>query len=347
MACYHPLKAFKIGVNPLTGKDKLKVCSYDTDHLEKRSDGKYYPVTYKELSNFHTNITDYVDIPCGKCIGCRLNKSAEWANRCSVELSYFKYNYFVTLTYDDDHLPVSQFNDDETGTACEAYTLRKRDFQLFMKRLRKDYSERYPEQKIRFFCSGEYGDRSLRPHMHAILFNLFIPDLVPYKKNEQGDWYYTSEWLSSFWNKGFVVIGSPDWESIAYTARYVCKKLNGEYSEIYKKFNIEPEFMLCSRRPGIGRQFFEDNKNQMLKQDKFYIPSKSGARPFSLPRYYRDLLYNDLPDDFVEYLKEQNKNVQKAMNELKCKQTDLNYLDMLSVEEYNVIERTKALKREL
>lgn len=361
MACYHPLKGFKIGVNPATGKDRLKIVPYLTNHVEKRIDGKYYTVFEDADSPMSVSFRDCVDIPCGRCIGCRLAKSREWANRCSVELSYYKYNYFITLTYDDNHLPVNYCTDPESGEVMESYTVDKRDWQLFMKRLRKEYSKLYPEEKLRFFMSAEYGDRSLRPHMHAIIFNLFIPDLKPYKKNDQGDQLYTSEWLNSFWTvedpkkdkfkrpkglKGMIIIGKPDWESIAYTARYVCKKLNGEYANVYEKFNIEPEFSLMSRNPGIGRTFYEENKQKIETQDFFYIEGKRGARPFSIPRYYRDLYYLDFPDS-ADGMKKKNISLMEAIKMLKVADNDLNYLDELANEEHNVIKRTKALKREL
>lgn len=353
MSCFHPLKAFKIGVNPSTGKDILKVVSYDTNHVERRADGKLYASFEDYSSPFATVFRDSVDIPCGKCIGCRLSKSREWANRCSVELSYYKYNYFVTLTYNDDHLPINIKNE------IESQTLYKRDFQLFMKRLRKEYNNLYPGEKCRFFMAGEYGDKTLRPHYHAILFNLFIPDLKPYKQNFNGDWLYTSEWLNQFWitpkddiykrppgQLGFIVIGAPDWESIAYTSRYVCKKLNGDYADIYEKFNVEPEFSLMSRKPGIGRQFYEDNKFHLYDQDKFYLEGKNGSRPFTIPRYYRDLYFDEFPDR-ADMIKNQNKNFAEAMKKCIDNSSDLSYLDILRVQEYNQKKRVKALKREL
>lgn len=358
MACYHPLKAFKIGINPRTGKDMLKVVPYKTDHVEKRADGKLVACDNAYSTPFSTVYRNSVDIPCGHCIGCRLDKSREVANRCSVELSYYQYNYFVTFTYNDDHLPTREYIDEESGEILTSQTLDKRDFQLFMKRLRQA-EEEYTDEKIRFYMCGEYGSKSFRPHYHAILFNTFIPDLIPYKMNEQGQMLYTSEWLNKLWitpekdiynrpkgNMGFVVVGEVDWECIAYVARYTTDKLYGKLDFIYEKFNIEKEFALMSRRPGIGRRFYEEHKQEIETQSQWYISGRNGARPFTLPRYYRMLYADEFPDR-ADQMKVQNKKFAEAFKKAKMSNRDIDYLDVLQLEEYSKIKSIKALNREL
>ena len=104
-----------------------------------------------------------------------------------LELQYHDSAYFVTLTYDDFHIPKAYYPDPETGEVHTSYTLCKRDFQLWMKRLRKKFSD----DKIRFFACGEYGGQTKRPHYHAIVFGLHLNDLVKYKTVKEGDSYYT------------------------------------------------------------------------------------------------------------------------------------------------------------
>ena len=106
----------------------------------------------------HSHSGVKIQLPCGQCIGCRLERSRQWAIRCMHEKSLYSLSSFLTLTYDDDHLPPNG-------------TLVKRDFQLFMKRLRWEMGD-----GIRFFACGEYGDGNLRPHYHALLFNVDFPD---------------------------------------------------------------------------------------------------------------------------------------------------------------------------
>lgn len=136
MPCYHPLTGYrsKSGRDPKSGK---------------------WPLTF-DLSNAYIDMP--VTVPCGQCIGCRLDKSRDWAVRCLHEASLYQDNCFITLTYDDAHL-------DPLGS------LNKDDFVKFMKRLRFQYGP-----KIRFFHCGEYGTLLNRPHHHACIFNFDFYD---------------------------------------------------------------------------------------------------------------------------------------------------------------------------
>ena len=152
LPCYHPLKAFVLGEKD--GKRLLKVTCYEVDHLERSGEG-FSCCTHPAYGR-PGDVIEFIEIPCGKCSGCRLQRSREWANRCMLELEYHKSSYFVTLTYDDAHVPIHYYSDPETGEALPSMSLVKRDFQLFMKRLRKKFGE-----GIRFFASGEYGSFAL------------------------------------------------------------------------------------------------------------------------------------------------------------------------------------------
>ena len=211
------MNAVVLGVDPETHKNKLRFLGQDV------LGSVLYPG--KEI----------VQVPCGQCIGCRIDRSRQWANRCMLELQYHDSAYFATLTYDDFHVPKAYYADPATGEAHQSLTLCKRDFQLWMKRLRKKFGD----DKIRFFACGEYGGSTRRPHYHAILFGLHLDDLVKYKTVKEGDGYYTyynSESFQSPWPYGFAVIGQVTWESCAYVARYVTKKLTGEQADFYQKF---------------------------------------------------------------------------------------------------------------
>ena len=126
------------------GKRLLKVTSYEVDHLERSREG--FACMRSPPIGRPGDVTEFIEIPCGKCSGCRLQRSREWANRCMLELEYHMSSYFVTLTYDDAHVPIHYYSDPETGEALPSMSLVKRDFQLFMKRLRKKFGE-----GIRFF----------------------------------------------------------------------------------------------------------------------------------------------------------------------------------------------------
>lgn len=181
MSCFYPLKAFDVGHVTQNGKPKLKVCPRGTS-VQFDKNGK--PV-------------EGIDIPCGRCSGCRLDYSRDWAVRAHFEsLSYPPdYSWFVTLTYDNDHLPKSFGFKKDTGEVFNSSTLNVKDYLLFFKRLRTHYKRQYDHVGIRFILSGEYGDRTYRPHYHALIFNMPLSDLVPTDKRN-GNQYYASKFLT-------------------------------------------------------------------------------------------------------------------------------------------------------
>lgn len=232
-----------------------------------------------------------IQIACGRCTGCRLERSRVWALRCMHEAHLHEENYFVTFTYDDNNLPYNN-------------SLTPRDLTLFFKRLRK-------KQAIRYYSCGEYGDQLGRPHYHAIIFNLRLDDLVPYSYNN-GNRLYTSNMLSRNWYNektkeilGNVYVGHVTFESCAYVARYILKKQlgNGSYklyrdpkTDIY--YNKEtgeeflgeiPEYVRMSRRPGIGAEFYKKYQKQMYGKGNDGVVSIRDGVISSTPKYYDNL----------------------------------------------------------
>jgi hypothetical protein len=220
----------------------------------------------------------YVDmpmsVPCGKCIGCRLERSREWAVRIQHEASQHPLKCFVTLTYDETHIP-------------EGNTLVPKHLQDFLKRLRK----RHPGHKIRFFACGEYGETTLRPHYHAILFGIDFPDKTLYRKARGNNAaLYKSGSLDSIWGHGFCSIGSVSFDSAAYVARYTVKKINGDMAESHYQGRI-PEFGRMSRRPGIGSKWIEKFTADTYPSDTV-ISKGFEAKP---PRFYDKFLQGTQP----------------------------------------------------
>lgn len=330
MTCYHPLKAFNLGIKD-NGKKALKVCSFDTSFYLYR--GKYY--------------TDYDLVPCGQCAGCRIDRSRQWANRCLLEMEYHPSTYFVTLTYDEMHLPKT-FYADEDGVKQELGNLVKRDFQLFMKRLRKKYAARY-DNKLRFFACGEYGSHTFRPHYHAIIFGLQLDDLVYYKRSGNDDIYYNSEFLQSCWRDehgfdiGYAVVAPANWSTCAYVARYITKKLTGPEGKFYSEHNLEPEFSLMSRKPGIARWYYDDHPD-LYDYNFINISTPDGGKKFPPPKYFDKLYDLDCPDESAA-LKERRKKLAEEFVNAKLMQTDLSYKELLAVEEAAFKSRISVLKR--
>ena len=342
MACYHPLKGYKIGLTE-NGKPNYYITSYNTHHVELRSNSAPVACESSYVSPYSQHsIYEFIEIPCGKCLGCRLAYSRMWADRCMAEATLHEQSYFVTFTYNNDNVPLNEYVDGETGEIKKSMTLVKRDFQLFMKRLRKNYPY---ENKIRFFMSGEYGGDTARPHYHAILFGLKLDDLVLYKKTNLGFNTFTSEFLSRCWeNKGFVVVADVTWETCAYTARYILKKQTGSDAQVYDVYNLQPEFTLMSRKPGIAREFFEKNKLDYLRYGETDISTPTGGRKIRSTKYFDKFLDVEYPLE-RELIKETQKAQMALVKREKLKKTSLSYLEMLEVSEDIKKNRIKKLPR--
>lgn len=233
-------------------------------------------------------------VPCGRCIGCRIDRSKDWALRCVLEASLHAENCFVTLTYDNDHLP-------ENGS------LVLEDLQKFIKRLRK----KFPERIIRYYACGEYGSERSRPHYHLCLFGFDFPDKRVWSKGDtQGSFYYRSADLESLWRFGYSIIGEVTYESAAYVARYINKKILGDkdlQDQIYQ--GRKPEFSVMSRRPGIASNFFEHYQGDVFPKD---FITMNGKR-FKPSRYF-DKLYKKINEP--EYIKLKEKRIESAIQHI-------------------------------
>lgn len=251
MPCYEPVAAYRSKhLNP-SGKRSL-VARLQDAHSPRR-----------------------VIRPCGQCVGCRLDHSYEMAVRCFHEQQAYVHNSFVTLTYDEDHLP-------EGGSLC------RRDVQLFMKRLRKRFGP-----AIRAYGCGEYGDVTARPHYHLILFNHHFPDRKIFSGRNSEHPIFVSAELDRCWSDrtgqiGLAVIGEVTFDSIAYCARYCVKKVTGKKADQHysrldadgRYYRLLPEFSVVSN--GIGSRWFHDHAHEAYVNDSCIV----NGRPVPLPRYY-------------------------------------------------------------
>lgn len=175
----------------------------------------------KKIIQFNPRFSSIPDcLPCGRCINCRLHYMHEWGIRCYHETASSPYNFFVTLTYSPEYLPLDS-------------SLCHKDLTLFFKRLRYHFSGSR-KSDIRYFSCGEYGSVNKRPHYHSLLFNTPISDLV-YDRTIKGVRYSRSLTIESLWNKGYVLIGPVNYETAAYVAGYALKKQKGRFRTHYYK----------------------------------------------------------------------------------------------------------------
>ncbi len=278
MPCYSPLKGWK---------------DFDTGGIKFRSDG----------------CAEKMEVACGQCLGCRLDRSRMWAMRIVHESSLYESNCFVTLTYRD----ISECTDSEFKGAYHVpddWSLVRSHFVDFMKRLRHAFA---PEI-LRYFMVGEYGNRCKhgldlelvtcplcnlgRPHFHACLFNCSFPDLCSYG-SRNGDLRFTSPFLEHIWKYGFVDVGELNFDSAAYVARYCMKKITGILArDHYMSYDLdgvvtflEPEYCTMSRgrkKPGgIGAKWFEKYSSDVFPSDEVPVPGSGVFR--GVPRYYEEI----------------------------------------------------------
>lgn len=264
MPCFHPVDAwFSEAANP-SGKR---------------------PLLFKKPRSWVGSQPE-LQIPCGQCIGCRLEYSRQWAVRCMHEKQLCRDSMFLTLTYDNERLPPNG-------------SLVKSDLQKFNKRYRK-YVNKVTRDRIRFFACGEYGDCTGRPHYHMCVFNHCFTDGILLRDSPLGKLFF-SPILAEIWGLGNCSYGSLTFESAAYVARYVTKKVTGDRADAYYRrvdpvtgeiVDLVPEFATQSRRPGIGSEWYDKYKCDVYPSDEVVTRGQVG-RP---PRYYDKKLDLDDPD---------------------------------------------------
>ena len=225
----------------------------------------------------------FVKVPCGRCLACQSQKSAEWTMRLSHEWLYYKQDrtMFITLTYDKEHCP-------------KHYSLSVRDCQLYFKRLRK------AGYKFKYLLAGEYGSRYGRPHYHAILYG--ISNLNIYRKVNKKDKAKTKidYDLWRLWKNGGISIGTCSNKSIQYCSQYSLKCINNHLDRktYFNCFGGEKHFRLFSK--GIGKRYAIDNAYNLY--ENLSINFSDSIR--SIPRYYIKIIVKNFNLDILDKLRE-------------------------------------------
>lgn len=250
---------------------------------------------YDSLAVLDRHRERYLTVPCGRCYACRNRKRSEWILRLKHHLQFYPRAYMITLTYNDEHLPMKD------GQPCFRY----RDVQLFMKRLRK----RFTGQKLSYFVVGEFGDKFGRPHYHLLLFNL--PKIKNHVK--------VQHFLSDIWQNGFVHCGILTPRGITYTVKYCFKSYvenacrcntrtvdvlnNIMYGIPLPDFPKEfKEFHRCSTKPFIGYDYVEKYKESYRREPETGVIYDINGYCFTIPRIYVDRIYKQDESLYEQYL---------------------------------------------
>jgi hypothetical protein len=252
-----------------------------------------------------------IKVACRKCLSCRIARTKEWGVRCWCEASICKENSFITLTYSPENLPSNG-------------TLVKSHFQNFMKCLRK----RIAPNTVRYYHCGEYGGQFNRAHYHAILFGFDFSD-KKYLFTKDGHRYYTSALLQNLWPMGYSTTTDVTYDTSAYVAGYIQKKITGKIAESHYQGRL-PEYSLMSL--GLGKFWLDKHAADVYPSDEVVINGKK----FRPPKYY-DIKFKAInPDDFENIkIKRIAKLEEYAIN---------NTADRLAVREKVLISRMSSTK---
>lgn len=209
---------------------------------------------------------EYMELPCGKCLDCLNRRISGWSFRLMQEYRTAQTAYFVTLTYNTDHVPI---------TARGFMSLQKTDLQKFFKRLRKYESKHNKNnRKITYYACGEYGTKTRRPHYHAILYNA------------------TPQGIERAWTLGDLHLGQVNEASVGYTLKYMCKDPANPIPA-HKNDDRQPIWSIMSK--GIGANYLTTAKKTWHKRnllERMYIPIEDGKK-IAMPRYYKQKIYTD------------------------------------------------------
>lgn len=372
MACFHPKKGFVIGTTE-NGKPKYKILPWEYTYCEKTSDGwKGFTgdpparLISSDLECRSGRVVSFTPIPCGKCLGCRLDYAKQWSARLLCEFQEHDPDscWFLTLTYRDEAFGPSgdykkdvefarncdtcgrcsgfrlALGADSLGQAVQWPSLCPRDSELFWKRLRKAF----PGRKISYFLAGEYGGCTGRTHLHAIVYGLPLDpaDLIPYQVSELGDLTYKCQVLDDIWKNGFVVVGKVTLESCAYVARYCMKKI---YKDGDDYSNRVPEFVRMSRRPGLGLTWLEKHP-EVFEVSQFSLPSRNGSNSFCHPRYFLKYLEQSDPERYAEIKADRGVAGRLAYENL-INNDSRDYLSILRAKELELLARCAKMKRKV
>nr|DAH74866.1 MAG TPA: Replication associated protein [Microviridae sp.] len=285
-------------------------------------------------------------IPCGQCIGCRIRQREDWTTRIELEARDYPKEqvWFITLTYDDDHVPGMIVKTGEIMRKVQ-YTwkpgekrpssvqiLLYEDIQKFLKRLRKAY-----RGKLRYFVAGEYGEQTARPHYHMILYGWEPTDLENlYKIHHNG--YYNSKWLANLWGMGQVQIAQAVPETYRYVAGYVTKKMyeiDGKKANEYYELGQTKPFACMSLKPGLGDHYYQEHKAEIWQQG--YIQCTNGKRA-QIPRYYEKQMEAENPQRLWRIKQNRQKN---AMEQKRLQLESQDYKTVLETKERVTKKQTK------
>ena len=311
---------------------------YEVNSYNRRNNGRYL----------------YEQIPCGHCWACKLNYASQWATRIMVECLNSEHNYFITFTYDEDHVPIPtemEYNGQTyVNDGTWLGTLFPDDITKFINSLRK-YFERKGHTGIKYYYAGEYGETTKRPHYHMILMNcpLDISQFYDFHVDPHlKKLHWKSPEIEQYWKEGMIDIGEVEYASAAYVARYCMKKISDNTDKTeYWSNGMYPEFVRMSRRPGIGNDYFNENMETIYKNDKLYVRNYHGKIIEVKPPKAWDKKFKELHPEEWWNIQRSRKDCMNRSKKIIQEITDMTDLQMLHQRAENILIKGKQLPREI
>lgn len=262
----------------------------------------------------------YETIPCGHCWACNLNYSAQWATRLTYECQKYQHNYFVTLTYDEQHLPIAETIkigdvtwENEGEEIWQEGTVWEPHMHKFLHDLRQYLQRRKNHTGLKYYYCAEYGENTHRPHYHIILMN------CPLDMSQWYDWFrddrFKLHWktpeLEQFWKNGMIDVAECEWSCCAYVARYCMKKLHTKNNYEYAEEGKLPEFVRMSRN--LGRDYYEKNKLRIYQYDEIIMRTVQGnIGAFKPPKAWDKLFQKEHPEQWEQIKKSRQKAAERS-----------------------------------
>ena len=313
------------------------------------------PNNAKHKLNIYNKKSSYYQleqIPCKKCWACQLNYSAEWATRIMLEAQKSEYNWFITLTYDEEHLPIAE----KTGAEIDGHivewendgtwtgTLVPDDMKTFINSLRK-YFERKNIKGIKYYYCGEYGETTHRPHYHIILLHcpLDINQFYDTHIDTNFKAHWKSKEIEKYWKEGMIDIAELEWSCAAYVARYCTKKLMNAPKEDYLSIGKYPEFVRMSK--GIGFDYYNQHKNEIYKNDEMIMKTVKGNTGSFRPPKAFDRKFEEKDPEGFKLIKQSRKKAAERSRKILEQLSDYTDLDNLRIKASNLQTKMSMLPR--
>lgn len=303
-------------------------------------------------------------IPCNHCYACKLNKSAEWATRCMLETLDHESAYWLTLTYDEEHLPIldaikyNEIYETDTHNIIVPVTIENdgtwingslfpKHIDEFIKKIRN----KFRNSKIRYFYCGEYGEQNQRPHYHMLLYGLpmDLSQNYGYHIDENNKEHWKNPLIDELWVHGLHDITNLEWSNAAYTARYTMKKLTdmSNSNQFYAEQGKLKEYVRMSRRPGIGMNYLKNHYQDIYKNDSMIMKTvKGNTGAFKPPKAFDRVFKEMFPEDFERIQKHRRECAERSRHN-KYYQSNYSDLESLQMNAEKIATKANMLKREL